>query len=126
MISDILCTLNVGIRQDWMHWVPSLFEQHSGIDKFNHLWAMMPPLPGFTEFNKPYTQVTQWSCKEMKALRHFIVSVFLGTFSTLLASKRIPFTKALLCVKNLVCLHLMALYQYHTAASINLVHGELY
>jgi hypothetical protein len=42
-------------------------KQHSRIAKINQLLAMMPPYPGFAQFDKPYNQVTQWNQKEMKA-----------------------------------------------------------
>jgi len=54
----------------------------------------------------------------MKALRGVIVSVFAATLLNLSASQRIPFTEALLCVKNLVYFHLMTQYQYHTEATM--------
>ena len=54
----------------------------------------------------------------MKALRHIIVLVFTITHLNALDSQRIPFTEALLCVKNLVYFHLITHYQYHTEATI--------
>jgi len=86
---------------------------------------MMAPYPGFTRFIKPYSQVTHWSGKKMKALRHVIVPVFAVTLLNPLASQRIPFTEGLLCVKNLVYFHLMALYQYHTEARIEYMQNYL-
>jgi len=78
----------------------------------------MLPYPGFARFNKPYSQVTQWSGKEMKALRRVIVPVLTATLLNPSASQRIPFTEALLCVKNFVYFNLMAQYRYHTEATI--------
>jgi len=78
----------------------------------------MPPYPGFTRFNKPCSQVTQWSGKEMKALASVIVPVFETTYLNPSVSERIPFTEALLCIKNIVYFHLMAQYRYHTEATI--------
>jgi len=54
----------------------------------------------------------------MKALGHVIVPVFAVTLLYPLASQRIPFTEALLSVKNLVYFHLLAQYRYHTEAMI--------
>jgi len=118
IVPDIPHTVYLGKRKYLMDWVTSFLEQHSRIDKFNQLWAMKPPYPGFTRFNKPYSQVTQWSGKEMKALGRVIVPVFAATHLKPLASQRIPFTEALLCIKNLVYFHLMAQYRYHTEATI--------
>jgi len=39
--------------------VMSFLKQHSTIDKFNQLWAIILPNPGFASFNKAYSQVTQ-------------------------------------------------------------------
>jgi len=85
-----------------MDWVTSFLQQHSRIDKFNQLCAMMPPYPGFARFNRPYSQVMQRSGKVMKALGRMIVPVFTATLLNPSVSERIPFTEALLCVKNFV------------------------
>jgi len=78
----------------------------------------MHPYSGFARFNKPYTQVTKWSGKEMKAPGCVIVPVFAPTLVNPLASRRIPFTEALLCIKNIVYFHVMAQYWYHIEATI--------
>jgi len=65
---------------------------------------MMPPYPGFHRFNMPYSQVTQWNGNEMKAPGRVIVPVIVPTHFNPLASQRIPFTEAVLSVKNLVYL----------------------
>jgi len=54
----------------------------------------------------------------MKALGRVIVQVFAATLLNPSASQRIPFTEALLCVKNFVYFHLMAQYWYHTEATM--------
>jgi hypothetical protein len=54
----------------------------------------------------------------MIALGDVMVPVFVATLSKPWASQRIPFTAALLCIKNLVYFHLMAQYQYLTEATI--------
>jgi len=102
MVPDILHSVYLGILKDLMDWVTSFLEQHSRINKFNQLWAMMPPYPCFARFNKPYSQVTQWSGNEMKALGRVIVPVFVETLLKPSVSQGIPFTEALLCIKNLV------------------------
>jgi hypothetical protein len=91
-----------------MDWVTFHLKQHSRIDKFNQLWLMMPPNHGFARFNMPYSQVTQWSGKEMKGLGCVIVPVFAATLFNPSGSPRIPFTDTLLCVKNLLYFSLMA------------------
>jgi len=118
MVPDILHNIYLGMLKHLMDWVMSSLEQHSRNAKINQLWAMMPPYPGFAWFNKPYSQVTQWSGKEMKALRSVIVPVFVATLLNHSVNQRIPFTEALLCVIKLVYLYLMAQYQYHTEATI--------
>jgi len=56
----------------------------------------------------------------MRALGSVIVSVFAATLSNPSASERIPFTEALLCIKNLGYNHRMAQYWYHTDATIDI------
>jgi thiaminase len=125
IVPNILHTVYLGLLKHMMNWVMSCLEQHFRIDKFNQLWAMMPPYPGFAQFNKPYSQVMQWSGKEMKALGRVIVPAFAATLLNPLASQRIPFTEALLCIKNLVYFHLMAQYQYHTEATTEYMENYL-
>jgi len=56
---------------------------------------------------------------------HVIVPVFVATLLNTFVSRRIPFTAAMLCVKNFVYFHLMALYQYHTEAMIEYMENNL-
>jgi hypothetical protein len=118
IIPNILHTFYFGMLKHLMDWVTSVLKQHSRINKFNQLWAMIPPYPAFTRFNKPYSQVTEWSGKEIKALGWVIVQIFAGTLSNPLASQWIPITEARLYVKNFVYFHIMPHYQYHTEAKI--------
>jgi len=117
-LPHILQTVWLSMLEHLMDWVMFFLKQHSRIDIFSQLWAMMPPCSGFTQFNKPCSQVMQWSGKEMKALGRVVVPVFVAIFSMHLASQRIPLKEALLSVKNLVYFHLMAWYRYHTEATI--------
>jgi len=105
IVPNILHTIYLGMRKHLMDWVTSFFEQHSRIDKFNQLWVMMPPYPGFAGFNKPYSQVAQWNDKEMKSLGSVIVPVLALTVSNLSASQSNPFTEALLSIKNFAYFH---------------------
>jgi len=125
IVPGILHTIYSGRLQHWMHWVMFFLEQHSMIDKFNWLWALMPPDPGFTRFIKPSCQVTQWSGTETKALGRVIVPVFAVTLSKHSVSHRIPSTDALLCIKNIEYFHLMAQYRYHTEATIQYMDNHL-
>jgi len=54
----------------------------------------------------------------MKALGSAIVPVCVATCSNPSASRRIQFTEALVCVKNIVYVHHMAQYGYYTEATI--------
>jgi hypothetical protein len=93
IVPDILHTVYLGMLKHLMDWVTSFLEHHSRIDQFNKLWAMMPPYPGFARFNKPYSQVTQWSGKEMRALGRVIVPLFAATLSNPSAGKGFPSQK---------------------------------
>jgi len=61
----------------------------------------------------------------MNAPGRVIDSVFVATLFNPSVSERIPFTEALLCVKNFVYFHLMAQYQYHTEAPIKYMENSL-
>jgi hypothetical protein len=61
----------------------------------------------------------------MKALGRVIVQVFAATLVNPSGSQRIPFTEALLCVKNLVYFHDMVQYRYHTEAMIEYMENYL-
>jgi len=54
-----------------------------------------------------------------------IVPVFMASLLNPLASHRIPFTEALLCVNSLVDFHLMAHYWYHTETTIEYMENYL-
>jgi len=110
IVRNILHNVNLAILKHLIDWVTTFLEQHSRIEKYNQLWVVMPLYPGFAEFNKPFNQVTQWSGKVMKALGRVIVPVFTATLLNPLASQSIPFTEALLCVKNSVYFLLLAQY----------------
>jgi len=69
--------------------------------------------------------MTQWSGKEIQALRHMIVPVFEVTLMNPSTSQRILFTDALLCVQNFVHCYLMAQYQYLTEATIGYMENYL-
>jgi hypothetical protein len=47
IVPDIHHPVYFSMLKHSMDWVTSFFKQHSRIDKFNQLWAMMPPYPGF-------------------------------------------------------------------------------
>jgi len=108
MVPDILHPVHLSMPQHLMDWVTSFLKQHSRIDKFKYLWVMMPSYPGFARFNKRYSQVMQCSWKETEGLGHVIVPDFPVTLWNRSASQWIPFTEALLCVKNFVYFHLVA------------------
>jgi hypothetical protein len=104
----MLPIIYLGMLKHLTDWVAFFLEQHSRIVNFGQLWVMMPPYPGFARFNKPYSQLTEWSGKEMKALGHVIEPVFGATLSNPVVRQRIPITEALLCFTNLVYFHFMA------------------
>jgi len=125
IVHHIFHTVSLGMLKDSMDWKMSFLKQHFRIEKFNQRWAMMLQYPGFAQFNKPYGQVTHWRGNETKELRCMIVPVFVATLLHPLASQRIPFTEALLCIKNLVKFHLMRKYQYQTEATIKYMENYL-
>lgn len=61
----------------------------------------------------------------MQRRRYVIDSVFLVTLSNPSASQRIPFTQALLCIKNLQEFHVIEQIQYHTEADIEYMENYL-
>jgi len=125
IVPDIPHSVYLSMLKHLIDWVTSLIEQHSRIDQFNQLWAIMPPYSGFARLNQPYSQVMQWSGKEMKALGRVIVPVSAATLLNPSATQKILFTDALLCVKNSVYFHIMAQYRYHTEATIKYMENLL-
>jgi hypothetical protein len=125
IVPNILHTVHLGMLQHLMDCVTSFLQQHSRIDTFSQLLAMIPPYPGVARFSKPYCQVMQWCVKEMRALGGVIVPVFMATLLNPLPSRSITFTEGLLCVTNLVYFHLLPEYQYHTEATIEYIENYL-
>jgi len=68
----------------------------------------MPPYPGFTGFDKPYSQLMQLSCQEMEALAGMILPVGAVTPSRTSTSHMIRFQDVPLYVKKSVYFHIMA------------------
>jgi len=125
IVHNILHTVYLIMLKHLMDWVMSFQEQHSSSDILNQFWEMMPPYSGVAWFNKPYHQVMHWCGKEVKGLGHVIVLVFAATVLNPLVSQSIPFTEALLCLKNFVYFHLMVQYWYHTEATIEYMENYL-
>jgi hypothetical protein len=67
----------------------------------------------------------QWSGEKMKAHGRLLHPVSAANLLNPSANQRIPFTEALLCIKNLVYFHLMAQYRYHTEATIEYIENYL-
>jgi len=61
----------------------------------------------------------------MKALGRMIVQDLVVTLFHCLASQRIDFAEALLCIQNLVYFHIMAQYWYHAVAVIEYMENYL-
>jgi metal-sulfur cluster biosynthetic enzyme len=61
----------------------------------------------------------------MEALGQVIVPDIAVTLLNLSASQSIPFAEALLCIKNLGYIDLMAQYCYHTEATIEYMEDDL-
>jgi hypothetical protein len=125
IILDMLHPIYLSMLNHLMYRVMSFLEQCSRIDKVNPLCAIMPPYPGFAQFTKLYSQVTERSGKEMIVLRRMIDPVFAMTLFNPLACQRIPFTEALLCVKNSRYFHLVAQYWYHTKAMFEYIENNM-
>jgi hypothetical protein len=117
-IPDIVDIVYLGMLKHLMDWATSFLEHYSRIDEFNQHWEMIAQHPDFARLNKPYRQGTEWSWKELKALGRVSVPVFAVSLLSPAASQSIPFTEALLCVKNFVYIHLMAQYRDHTEATM--------
>jgi hypothetical protein len=100
IVPDVLHTIYLGILKHLMEWIVPFLEFHKQIDRFNDLWAIMPYYPGFARFNKPYTAVTQWSGKEMKALGCVIVPIVTTMLFDPSSEQQGPFESAMLCVKT--------------------------
>jgi len=125
IVPNLFCPIYLAMHEHWMDWVTSFHEHHSGIHKFNQLCVMMPPYPGFAPLNKPNSKVTQSSGNEIKPLGHAIVHFLAGTLLYPLASQRIPFTEALLCIKIFVHCNHMAQYGDHNEATSECMVNDL-
>jgi len=125
IVPNILHTIHLGILKHLMDSVTSFLKQHSRIGEFNQLSVMMPPYPGFARCNKPYSQVTEWCSKEMKALWRLIFPLFAATLLNPSGSQKFPFTEALVCIENLVYFHRMAQYRYLTEVKIKKMENYL-
>jgi len=124
-IYDIVHTIYIIMLRDLMYWVTSFLNKHSSIYKFEQHWAMMAPYPSFAWFRKSYNQVIQYSGREIQALGRLIVPVFPATLVNDFVSLVIPFTEALKCITNIVYVHHMEQFRYHTEVIIECMENYL-
>ena len=61
----------------------------------------------------------------MNAIGHMIVPLFAVTLLNPLRRAKIPVTESLLYIDNLVYIHLIAMYRYHTEATIEYMENSL-
>jgi Plavaka transposase len=126
---DVLHTVYLGILKHMMDWIVGFLEYHKLMDRFNKLWLRVPPYPGLLQFGKPYTAISQWQGKEMKALGKIILPVFAATLSNLgpttTSTQKSAFKEAILCIKALVNFHLMSQYRSHTDATLQYMSNYL-
>ena len=61
----------------------------------------------------------------MKSLGHVIVPVIPAILLNPSVSEMIPFTQAMLCIKNFVYFHVIAQYPYHTESTIRYMQNYL-
>jgi len=122
---DVLHTIYLGLLKHLMEWIVAFLEHHKLMPRFNELWRLVPAYPGFVQFNKPYTAVSQWQGKEMKALGRVIVPIFSATLITPSAAQKGPFKDAILCVKGFVYFHLMTQYRSHTEETLQYMEDYL-
>jgi len=125
IVPNIVRTVYVGMLKHLTDWITSFLKQQSTINICNQLWGMMPPYPGFGQFNKSYSQVMPSSGKEMTVLGWVIVPDFVVTQLNPSAIETICFTETLFYNKNWAYFHHMEQDWSHTAAKIKYMQNSL-
>ena len=121
---DLLHNLFLGIIEYLMDWVEGFLTVHNRLNAFDEIWAQMPRYPVNFVPRKTYRNLSQVQGKEMRA----ILRVLLGVFTVALRRKtgvqaptggqQQEFKRAILCVRYITDIALIARYQSHTDSTV--------
>jgi len=107
---DILHNIYIRMLDHLMTWIEGFLHLHGKAAVFDEFWAGIPPYPNFYHCGKAYSQILQWSGKEMRNFGRIICPAMSAAVHDPLPSHRAVFQKALTCDWSLVCCSLVVQY----------------
>src|SRR5258706_1527498 len=128
---DLLHGIYLGILDHLMTWVTSFLEDIRRMNVFSEIWQAIPPYPGFIAPNRPYTQVSQWTGKEMRNLGRVILAAFAAAIrrtddcTKLTPAQLMDANKAISAVRYFTDFHLLSQYQTHTLHTVSYIRQSL-
>jgi hypothetical protein len=122
---DILHNIYLGMYQHVMSWIDGFLEEHDRMENFEAIWRAIPAYPEFRHPKRGYSQVSQWSGKEMRNFGRILYPAFAAALHGPRAGQRKAFSQALACIRGLAYWSLVVQYPTQTAETINYLHDYL-
>ena len=93
-------------------------KKYKRLQTFNAIWKSLAAYPNYSELNKEYSRIFQWTRKEMRNLVKVILLCFAASLCRPHAAERSIFTKALTSIRSSVDFTLMSQYTGHTNETV--------
>ena len=101
-----------------MKWIVRFLKKYKRLQPFHAIWKSLAAYPNYSAPNKEYSEVSQWTGKEMRNLVKVILPCFAACLCHPNAAECLIFTKALTCVQLIVGFTLISQYTSHTDETI--------
>jgi hypothetical protein len=122
---DILHNIYLGMYQHVMRWIDGFLEEYGRMEDFEAIWRAIPAYPEFRHPRRGYSQVSQWSGKEMRNFGRILYPALAAALHSPRASQRKVFSQVLACVRGLAYWCLVVQYPTQTTETINYLHDYL-
>jgi hypothetical protein len=122
---DILHNVYLGMYQHIMSWINGFLEKYDRMKDFETVWRAIPAYPEFRHPKRGYSQVSQWSGKEMRNFGRILYPALAAALHSPKIGQRKAFSQVLACVRGLVYWSMVVQYPAQTTETINYMHDYL-
>jgi hypothetical protein len=122
---DLLHTIYLGLFVHCMTWLTGFLAHHKRHEIFDEIYRNIPAYDTMTRITKSYSEISQWTGKEMRRLGRYLVCALQASLSRPNASQRPLFNQAISCVKALIDFACYSQYDSHDDDTLALLRGSL-
>jgi hypothetical protein len=122
---DILHNIYLGMYEHVMSWINGFLDAHRRMEDFEAIWQAIPAYPEFRHPRRGYSQVSQWSGKEMRNFGRIVYPALAAALHSPRINQRKVFGQALACVRGLVYWSMVVQYPAQTTETIKYLHDYL-